>query len=94
MYKYLLFLIGGCSWLACASPSESTAPADPPNIIFIMSDDHTYNAVGAYQQRLASVNPTPVLDELARGGMLFTNVFCTNSICTPSRANILTGQYS
>lgn len=59
-----------------------------------MSDDHTYNAIGAYQQRLASVNPTPVLDELAAGGMLFTNVFCTNSICTPSRANIMTGQYS
>jgi nucleotidyltransferase/DNA polymerase involved in DNA repair len=44
--------------------------------------------------RLAELNPTPHLDELARGGMLFDNVFCTNSICTPSRASILTGQYS
>ena len=81
--------------LSCGMPDKSeNSKNNSPNIIFIMSDDHTYNAVGAYQQRLASVNPTPVLDELARGGMLFTNVFCTNSICTPSRANILTGQYS
>ncbi len=65
-----------------------------PNIIYIMSDDHAYQAVGAYQRILAAINPTPVLDELAKGGMLFTNVFCHNSICTPSRANILTGQYS
>ncbi len=65
----------------------------PPNIIFIMSDDHAYQAVGAYDQLLSRVDPTPVLDELAAGGMLFTNVFCNNSICTPSRASILTGQY-
>ena len=67
---------------------------NPPNILFIMSDDHAWNAVGAYGSRLASLNPTPVLDELADQGMLFTNGFCTNSICTPSRATILTGQYS
>lgn len=58
-----------------------------------MSDDHAYNAVGAYKQILSSVDPTPILDELASGGMLFTNVFCNNSICTPSRASIMTGQY-
>ena len=81
--------------IACDAPSKApTKEKKQPNIIYIMSDDHTYNAVGAYQQRLAVVNPTPVIDELAAGGMLFTNVFCTNSICTPSRANILTGQYS
>jgi uncharacterized sulfatase len=58
-----------------------------------MSDDHTSQAIGAYGGRLAKLNPTPTIDRLAREGMLFENVFCTNSICTPSRANIMTGQY-
>ena len=84
---FVLFLCNSCS-------QEQDSDTQTPNIIFIMTDDHAYNALGAYGQRLAAVNPTPVLDELAAGGMLFTNVFCTNSICTPSRANIITGQYS
>ena len=66
----------------------------PPNILFIMSDDHTTQAIGAYGSRLASLNPTPVIDRLARDGMRFDRVFCHNSICTPSRASIMTGQYS
>ncbi len=65
-----------------------------PNIIFIMSDDHTSQAIGVYGGRLARLNPTPNLDKLAKEGMVFENAFCTNSICTPSRANVLTGQYS
>ena len=65
-----------------------------PNILFIMSDDHCERAIGVYNSRLAKLNPTPNLDRLARKGMIFDNVFCTNSICTPSRASILTGQYS
>jgi arylsulfatase A-like enzyme len=64
---------------------------DRPNIIFIMSDDHAAHAIGAYGSR---VNKTPNIDRLAREGALLTNVFATNSICTPSRASILTGQYS
>ncbi|MBB6430366.1 putative sulfatase [Algisphaera agarilytica] len=59
-----------------------------------MSDDHCARAIGAYQGRLAPLNPTPTLDALAAEGMRFDRVFCTNSICTPSRATILTGQYS
>jgi arylsulfatase A-like enzyme len=62
-----------------------------PNIIFIMSDDHAAQAIGAYGSR---VNTTPNIDRLAREGALLTSVFATNSICTPSRAAILTGQYS
>jgi arylsulfatase A-like enzyme len=62
-----------------------------PNIIFIMTDDHAAHAVGAYGSR---VNATPNIDRLAREGALLTSVFATNSICTPSRAAILTGQYS
>jgi arylsulfatase A-like enzyme len=65
--------------------------ADPPNIIFIMSDDHAAHAIGAYGSR---INQTPHLDRLAREGAKLANVFATNSICTPSRATLLTGQYS
>jgi len=65
----------------------------PPNIIYIMSDDHTTQGIGAYGSRLAGLDPTPTIDRLAKEGMLFESVFCTNSICTPSRASIMTGQY-
>jgi arylsulfatase A-like enzyme len=68
-----------------------TRRADRPNIIFIMTDDHAAHAIGAYGSR---INQTPNLDRLAREGALLTSVFATNSICTPSRAAILTGQYS
>ena len=67
------------------------APAKLPNIIFIMSDDHAAHAISAYGSK---INQTPNIDRLARGGMRFDNCFVTNSICTPSRACILTGQYS
>jgi arylsulfatase A-like enzyme len=67
------------------------APASRPNILFIMSDDHAAHAIGAYGSH---VNRTPNLDRLAREGALLENVLVTNSICTPSRAAILTGQYS
>ena len=74
-----------------SSPAEA---ADKPNILFIMSDDHAAHAIGAYDGRLAKLNPTPTLDQLASEGALLTNAFCTNSICTPSRATLMTGQYS
>lgn len=65
-----------------------------PNIIYIMTDDHATTAIGVYGSRLSSLNPTPNLDKLASDGMVFENCFVTNSICTPSRATIITGQYS
>ena len=65
-----------------------------PNILYIMSDDHATTAIGAYGGRLAVLNPTPRLDALAASGTLFENALVTNAICTPSRATILTGQYS
>ncbi len=61
-----------------------------PNIVFIMSDDHAAHAISAYGSR---VNRTPHMDRIAQGGLRLDNCFCTNSICTPSRASILTGQY-
>lgn len=65
-----------------------------PNILFILSDDHAVNAVGCYNKRLSDVVRTPNIDQLAAEGMLFTQTFCTNSICSPSRATILSGTYS
>ena len=62
-----------------------------PNIVFIMSDDHAAHAISAYG---SVINQTPHLDRLADEGMRFDNVFCTNSICAPSRAAILTGEYN
>ena len=67
------------------------ALAKPPNIVFIMSDDHAAHAISAYGSR---INRTPNLDRIAQGGMRMLNCFCTNSICTPSRGAIMTGQYS
>ena len=65
-----------------------------PNILFIMTDDHALAAISAYQGYLANVAPTPNIDRIANEGMRFNNMFCTNSICGPSRASILTGQYA
>ena len=66
-------------------------PDSRPNILFIMSDDHAAHAMSCYGSR---INRTPNLDRIADGGMRFDNCFCTNSICTPSRATILTGTYN
>ncbi len=74
--------------------SAAAAGAAQPNILFIMSDDHAAHAIGAYGGRLAELDPTPNIDRLAAEGALFRNAFATNSICTPSRATLLTGQYS
>lgn len=62
-----------------------------PNVIFIMSDDHAAHAMSCYGSR---INETPNLDRIADEGMRFDNCFCTNSICAPSRATILTGLYN
>ena len=77
---------------SCARPEAASQKR--PNIIFIMSDDHTTQGVGVYGSRLAKLNPTPTLDKIASEGIVFNNCFVTNSICTPSRACIITGQYS
>jgi arylsulfatase A-like enzyme len=62
-----------------------------PNILFIMSDDHDAHAISCYGSK---VNQTPNIDRLAKEGMRFEHCFCTNSLCAPSRAVILTGKYS
>jgi arylsulfatase A-like enzyme len=65
--------------------------ARPFNIVFVMSDDHAAHSISAYGSR---INSTPQLDRIADEGMRLTNAFCTNSICAPSRATILTGTHS
>jgi len=62
-----------------------------PNILFIMADDHASKAIGCYG---AGINRTPNLDRIAEGGMRLDHCYVTNSICTPSRAAILTGTYN
>ncbi len=65
-----------------------------PNILFIMSDDHASNAISAYGSRLADNAPTKHIDRIAKEGVRMDNCYCVNAICTPSRANILTGMHS
>ena len=73
------------------APVPNRAMSRSPNILFIMSDDHASHALSCYGSR---INRTPNLDRIAARGMRFDNCFCTNSICTPSRATILTGTYN
>ena len=73
--------------LGCSKPAKK----ERPNILFIMSDDHAYQAISAYDNKLIQ---TPNIDRIANEGMLFNNASVTNSICAPSRAVILTGKHS
>lgn len=71
--------------------SQAYAATKRPNIVFIFSDDHAVQAIGAYGSK---INQTPQIDRLAKEGAVFVNSFCANSICGPSRACILTGKHS
>jgi len=86
--------LGAAAATISAAGRAARAAAKRPNIIFVMSDDHAAHAIGAYGGRLAKLDPTPVIDTLAKDGVLLENAFVTNSICTPSRACIMTGQHS
>jgi arylsulfatase A-like enzyme len=90
--KTTLFTV--CVATAATFVSRAAPAADRPNILFVFTDDHAPHAIGAYGSWLQDVNPTPNIDRLADQGMLFQNSFCTNSICGPSRAVILTGKHS
>src|SRR4249920_2124462 len=77
-----------CVWCLIA---RFVAAAERPNILFIISDDHGYQAVSAYGSGL---NKTPNIDRIAAEGARFDRCYVTNSLCGPSRACILTGKYS
>ena len=66
----------------------------PLNVVYIMADDHAYQAISAYGSKISELAPTPNIDRIADGGALMDAVYCTNSICGPSRASILTGNFS
>jgi len=87
----LLFIGGFCSSALLTSCSKEKEQTGRPNIIFMMSDDHAYQAISAYSDHLIE---TPQIDRLAEEGMIFTNACVTNSICAPSRATILTGKHT
>jgi arylsulfatase A-like enzyme len=85
------------SWLGVGSILATTAinaQTNRPNIIYIMSDDHAYQAISAYGGSLKDLAPTPNIDRIAANGMRFNRCLVTNSISGPCRAVILTGKYS
>ncbi|MFY9151809.1 MAG: sulfatase [Prolixibacteraceae bacterium] len=87
----VLTMLGLCSAAVLPSCSKQREKPVRPNIIFIMSDDHAYQAISAYGHGL---NKTPNIDRIANEGVIFTRATVTNSICAPSRAVMLTGKYS
>ena len=91
--KYIVIYLLLSLTMGCVSfiPQKSETP---PNIIFIMSDDHTSQAWGIYGGVLEKYAVNQNIKRLAQEGVVLDNAFCTNSICVPSRASILTGQYS
>jgi len=87
-------ILSGCLTFLSGCSSENADSADPvqrPNIIFIMTDDHTFDQMSCAGDGLID---TPGMDRLAKEGVRFANAFATNSLCAPSRASILTGCYS
>ncbi|MVZ65671.1 sulfatase-like hydrolase/transferase [Sphingobacterium sp. DK4209] len=83
--RILLSLI----WVVCGF--VALGQQKKPNIVIIISDDHSYQTIGAYGAQVAK---TPQIDRLAKQGAVFTNAYVNNSICGPSRATLLTGKYS
>ncbi|RAJ10256.1 sulfatase family protein [Arenibacter echinorum] len=81
-------------FISCNISSKKPKPEKKPNIIYIMADDLTIQAISAYGGIYKDIAPTPNIDKIANDGMLFHDVLCNNAICGPSRASILTGDYS
>lgn len=84
IYSIFLLFFFSCS-------NQNGHESSKPNILFIMSDDHAYQAISSYNDKLIQ---TPNIDRIAKDGALFTNSCVTNSICAPSRATILTGKHN
>jgi len=80
--------------MGTATAQNKPEPDKQPNIIFIFSDDHALDAIGAYSDRFKGILDTPNIDRIAKEGAVFQNSYCANSICGPSRASILTGKHS
>ncbi len=96
MRKVIYILLVTIAFQSCKSEKKEITVEIPerPNIIFIMADDHATQAISAYGHPISQLAPTPNIDRIAKEGVIFRNNFCTNSICGPSRAVILTGKHS
>src|SRR5699024_8739944 len=98
VYLKCVLFVSVLLWLTSCGKNSQQQPQHRPNIVVIMGDDFTAKAIGAYgllvNSYLDSLTHTPNIDRLRSQGALLANMFCTNSICTPSRASIMTGQYS
>ena len=95
IFKLLIItlILVGCNDKKEEKAEEAQKP-QKPNIVFIMADDHAAQAISAYGHPVSQLAPTPNIDRIAKNGARFQNNFCTNSICGPSRAVILTGKFS
>ena len=82
--------------LSCvtAAYAQQQKTQQHPNIVYIMCDDHAYQCISAYGSAISKLAPTPNIDRLAERGMRFDRAFVENSLSTPSRACLMTGQYS
>lgn len=91
--KSIFLLLFSILLISCVEKKKEgqDIPKEKPNIIFIMSDDHAYQAISAYNDHLIK---TPNIDRIGKEGIVFTNACVTNSICAPSRATILTGKHT
>ncbi|MBJ7881117.1 sulfatase family protein [Gelidibacter salicanalis] len=100
MKKLALFILVVIAFQSCKTKQQNEnkivteVTKQRPNIIFIMADDHATQAISAYGHPISKLAPTPQIDRIANAGAIFKNNFCTNSICGPSRAVILTGKHS
>ncbi|MEW4924871.1 sulfatase [Algibacter sp. 2305UL17-15] len=96
MKKRIYILLIAIAFQSCKDEKKEIVAENQkrPNIIFIMADDHATQAISAYGHPISQLAPTPNIDRIAEEGAIFKNNFCTNSICGPSRAVILTGKHS
>lgn len=90
----LLFLATGSMIMAPASAEGKDKNDKRPNIIHIMSDDHSFQTISAYGHPISQLARTPNIDRLAQEGMIFRKAYVENSLSTPSRACLMTGLYS
>jgi len=88
------FITSAALTMSAGAFSGARLKKHSPNILFIFSDDHSTQTIGAYGGRFAPFNPTPNIDRIAAEGVLFRESFCANSVCQHSRATVLTGKHS
>ena len=92
--KNFLLAIFAVLQLSLLADAADQPTADRPNILWLFSDDHAFQAIGSYGGRFGDLNLTPNIDRIAGDGMRFDRCYVGNSICAPARATLLTGKHS